>query len=69
MIMYINARHTEGDTPSGSWLWFTLRWSTGEWAPLPAWYCTGPGEPKIIGDGWFPNLDDRCFEFHEPVVT
>lgn len=59
MIVEINARHTEGPTPSGAWLWFTARWSSGECAPLPAWHCTNSGEPKIIGEGWFPYYTDN----------
>lgn len=54
MIVEVNATCTPGPEPLGAWLWFTAIWSSGECAPLPAWYCTNEGEPKIITDGWFP---------------
>lgn len=53
MIIGIVARHTEGPEPFGSWLWFTAMWvTTGDAFPLPTWYCTNAGEPKVITTGW-----------------
>lgn len=53
MIVDINARHSPGPAPSGHWLWFTARLvSIDDAYPLPSWFCTNDGEPKVIGNGW-----------------